>query len=232
MGVILVAFLFRFYRIADYPLGLFFDPAINGLDAVRLIQRGGYVLFFPTNGGRESLFMYLLIPFIRFFGTTPFSIRALTATISLLTVVLLIAFLRNDEVRTMNDESKETRLQTPNSQLSTSNPQLSIINYQLSIVSGFVLATLPWHIAVTRLGQRPILAPMLAIPIFWFFLKGWRGGQSRWFVLSGLFMGLAGYTYSAARLLPVILVMALLPEFFIQPIKRANVKRTAVNLVL
>ena len=74
VGVILVAFLFRFYRIADYPLGLFFDPAINGLDAVRLIQRGGYVLFFPTNGGRESLFMYLLIPFIRFFGTTPFSI--------------------------------------------------------------------------------------------------------------------------------------------------------------
>jgi len=232
VGVILVAFLFRFYRIADYPLGLFFDPAINGLDAVRLIQRGGYVLFFPTNGGRESLFMYLLIPFIRFFGTTPFSIRALTATISLLTVVLLIAFLRNDEVRTMNDESKETRLQTPNSQLSTSNPQLSIINYQLSIVSGFVLATLPWHIAVTRLGQRPILAPMLAIPIFWFFLKGWRGGQSRWFVLSGLFMGLAGYTYSAARLLPVILVLALLPEFFINPIKRANLKTTVINLAL
>lgn len=225
VGVILVAFLFRFYGIADYPLGLFFDPAINGLDAVRLIQRGGHVLFFPTNGGRESLFMYLLIPFIRFFGTTPFSIRALTATISLLTVVFLIAFLRNDEVRRMKDESKTTLSPTSISQLSTPNSQLSI-------VAGFVLATLPWHIAVTRLGQRPILVPMLAIPIFWFFLKGWRGGQSRWFVLSGLFMGLEGYTYSAARLLPVILVLALLPEFLINPIKRANVKTMVINLAL
>ncbi|MCB0164109.1 MAG: hypothetical protein KDI79_07790, partial [Anaerolineae bacterium] len=232
VGVILVACLFRFYRIADYPLGLFFDPAINGLDAIRLMQRGGHVLFFPTNGGRESLFMYLLIPFIRFLGTIPFSIRALTATISLLTVVLLIAFLRNDEVRLMNNESKETRLQTPIAQGSTLNPQLSIINYQLSIISGFVLATLPWHIAVTRLGQRPILVPMLAIPIFWFFLKGWRSIQSRWFVLSGLIMGLEGYTYSAARLLPVILVLALLPEFFLNPIKRANVKTTIINLAL
>jgi len=93
--VMLVAFFFRFYRLTSHPLGIFFDPAINGLDAVRLMQRGGHVLFFPTNGGRESLFMYLLIPFIRLFDTTPFALRALTATISLLTVALLFGFLHS-----------------------------------------------------------------------------------------------------------------------------------------
>ena len=36
--VILIASLFRFFRLADLPLGIFFDPAINGLDAVRLMQ--------------------------------------------------------------------------------------------------------------------------------------------------------------------------------------------------
>ena len=49
MAIILLAFFFRFYRLADYPLGIFFDPAINGLDAIRLMQRGGPVIFFPTN---------------------------------------------------------------------------------------------------------------------------------------------------------------------------------------
>ena len=245
-GIILVAALFRFYRIADYPLGLFFDPAINGLDAVRLMQRGGPVLFFPTNGGRESLFMGLLIPFIDFFGTTPLSIRALTATISLLTVVLLIAFLYNyANSKTLTPSL--TRLPSPlgrgvggeglpskSKKLTSPNPSLLLLTpYSLlPLLAGLSLATLPWHIAVTRLGQRPILVPLFSIPLFWFFLKGWRSGQKRWFVISGLFMGLEGYTYSAARLLPVILVLALLPEFFINPLKREDIKKTIINLTL
>src|SRR5215470_841977 len=93
LGVVLVAFFFRFYRLTDQPLGLFFDPAINGLDSLRLIQRGGFTLFFPTNGGREALFMYLLVPFIQIFGAIPLSLRLVTATISLLNVVFLFAFL-------------------------------------------------------------------------------------------------------------------------------------------
>jgi hypothetical protein len=61
---------------------------------------------------------------------------------------------------------------------------------------------------------------MLSVPIFWFFLRGWATGSRRWFILSGIWMGLAGYTYSAARLLPIILVASLLPEFFLE--SRAN----------
>ena len=102
IAILLVAAFFRFYRIGDHPLGIFFDPAINGLDSLRLMQRGGHALFFPTNGGRESLFMYLLIPSIGLFGSTPFAIRALTATISLLTVALLFAFLY--DLRNINCE--------------------------------------------------------------------------------------------------------------------------------
>jgi hypothetical protein len=201
-GVILVAFFFRFYRLADHPLGLFFDPAINGLDAVRLIQRGSPVIFFPTNGGREALFMYLLMPFIWLFDTTPFSLRALAATISLLNVALLFGFLYD----------------TPK--------YLSIPKFHdpkqriwLATFGSLILAVSYWHIAVSRPGLRSILVPMLSVPIFWFFLKGWATGHKRWFLLSGLLLGLTGHTYGAARLLPVILILALLPEFFLLPAK-------------
>jgi len=191
--ILLAAFFFRFYRLADHPLGLFFDPAINGLDAVRLWQRGGPVIFFPTNGGREALFMVLLLPAIRLFGTTPFSLRVVTATLSLLTVVLLLAFLADRH----NHGRHAPKLWR-----------------WLPLLGGLALATSYWPIAVSRLGQRPIMVPLVATGAFWFFLKGWHTGRTRWFVLAGLFMGLAGHTYSAGRLLPLILGLALLPEFF------------------
>jgi len=198
--IILIAFFFRFYRLADYPLGIFFDPAITGLDAIRLMQRGGPVIFFPTNGGREAFFMYLLIPFIWLFDTTPFSMRALTSTISLFNVIFLFAFLYRIPIKLSGF---------------THSTSQTITNYRfwLATLGTLALATSYWHIAISRLGQRPILVPMLAVPLFWFFFKGWVTGQKRWFVFSGLLMGLEGYTYSAARLLPVILILVLLPEF-------------------
>ncbi|MFQ5612471.1 MAG: hypothetical protein ACE5H9_10090 [Anaerolineae bacterium] len=197
--VLLPAFFFRFYRLADHPLGTFFDPAINGLDAVRLMQRGGHTLFFPTNGGRESLFIYLLIPFIGLFGTTPFSLRLLTAISGLLNVALLFGFLYDWPALA----SVAGRPAKP-----AQHRRL-----WLATLGGLVLAVTYWPIVISRLGQRPVLVPLISVPLFWFFLKGWAGGQKRWFILSGLLMGLEGYTYSAARLLPVILALALLPEF-------------------
>lgn len=200
----LVAAFFRFYRLVGHPPGIFFDPAFNGLDAIRLLQRGGPVIFLPTNGGREALFIYLLIPFIRLFGPTPFSMRLLTTAAGLLTVALLLAFL--------NDARAAKR--SPGGAQSW-----------FAALSGLVLAVLYWHITTGRLGQRPILVPMLAVPLFWFFLKGWATGRKRWFILSGLVMGLEGYTYSAARLLPVILVLAVIPEFLLAQTRRQALAR-------
>ncbi len=195
VAVFLVAFFFRFYRLADHPLGIFFDPAINGLDAERLMQRGGPVIFFPTNGGREAMFMYMLIPSIWLFGSTPFALRAVTATASLLNVVLLFAFIY--QLRITNYEWRNSRL-------------------FFALLTALTLATMPWATEVSRLGQRPVLVPLLAVPIFWFFLRGWASGRPGWFIASGALLGLAGHTYSAARLLPLILLLALLPEFFIR----------------
>jgi hypothetical protein len=198
VAITLIAFFLRFYHLADHPLGLFFDPAINGLDSLRLIQRGGFTLFFPTNGGREALFMYLLVPFIQLFGPVPLSLRLVTATVSLLNVVFLLAFLYDLRFTAIPGWSRHYRL-------------------WFAALGSLVLATMYWHIAISRLGQRPILVPMLSVPLFWFFLKAWQSGQKRWFILSGLLMGLGGYTYPAVRLLPVILSLALLPEFFLKP---------------
>lgn len=220
IAIILIAFFFRFYRLADHPLGIFFDPAINGLDTVRLIQRGRPVIFFPTNGGREAFFMYLLIPFVKLFGTTPFSLRALTAVVSLLNVVLLFGFLYKAPQFLQNSNTDSSNFRT----------QEAEFGVWFAGLGSLTLAVSYWHISISRLGQRPILVPMLSVPLFWFFLKGWHTGRRRWFILAGLLMGLEGHTYSAARLLPLILTLALLPEFYSLRSNWPNLKPRLVNL--
>jgi hypothetical protein len=201
IAVIFIAFFLRFYRLADYPLGVFFDPAINGLDALRLWQRGGPVIFFPTNGGREALFMYGLMAAIRLFGTIPLTMRLITASAGLLTVAMVVGFLRDPHTRP---------------------------NARLALPAGLALATMYWHVAVSRLGQRPILVPLVAVLLFWLFLKGWGTGRRGWFIGAGLALGLSSHIYSAARLLPVILGLSLLPELWQQ---RQAWRQWGVNLL-
>ncbi|MFN8453833.1 MAG: hypothetical protein U0401_04045 [Anaerolineae bacterium] len=213
--ITLVAAFFRFYHLDDHPLGLFFDPAINGLDALRLMQRGGPVLFFPTNGGREALLIYLLIPFVWLFGATPFSFRLQLALISLLNVVCLFGLLY--DLRFTIYDLRFVRLRQA---LTNCHSQFTIHHSLFTILfpslATLILAVSYWHITISRLDQRPLIVPLLAVLVFWFFLKGWTAGGRRWFILSGLFLGLSFHTYSAARLLPVILILAVIPEFFIK----------------
>jgi hypothetical protein len=198
IGVLCLAFLLRFYELADRPLGIWFDPAYNGLDALRIMQRGGHVLFFPTNGGRESLFIYLLIPPIWIFGATPFSMRLVTALMGVLHVALLFGFLYDLPSLTSPDLPTTRRMKR--------------WRLWLAVIGSLVLATCYWHLVVSHRAQRALMVPLLAVPILWFFLKGWHTGRKRWFALSGLAMGLEAYTYGAGRLLPVILVVAILPD--------------------
>lgn len=226
VAVTLVAAFLRFYHLADHPLGLFFDPAINGLDALRLMQRGGPVLFFPTNGGREALLIYLLIPFLWLFDATPFSFRLQLALISLLNVVCLFGFLYHlrflDAPQSLNQQDNES---------SPQRVSFTIHNLLFPTLAGLTLAVSYWHLTISRLDQRPLTVPLLAVLVFWFFLKGWTTGRRRWFILSGLFLGLSFHTYSAARLLPVILVLALIPELFIKG-QRARVTCHMSSLLL
>jgi hypothetical protein len=177
------------------------------------MQRGGPVLFFPTNGGREALLIYLLVPFIWLFGTTPFAFRLQLAVISLLNVVCLFAFLY--DLRSMPRSGVFTIYATHNrAQLPLGTQHISRLWF--ATLASLTLAISSWHIGISRGDQRPLTAPLLAVLVFWFFLKGWTTSQQRWFLLSGLFLGLGFHTYSAARLLPLILILAWLPEIFLR----------------
>lgn len=188
-AVMLIAVFFRFYNLNSVPPGLLSDTAINGSDAWRLFNRGGHTPFLAGNGGRESLFIYLQGLSIDLLGTTPLATRLPGAIIDSLAVGLGFWFVY-------------WFLQTGNAST----------RRWAALWAGLAMASSDWLVSISRLGFRGVLVPFVSLALFLAFLIGWQRGKLRWFALAGFLLGLAGYTYSAAKILPVVLVLAVLPE--------------------
>lgn len=83
-----VAFLMRIWQLDTLPPGLWWDEAGNGLDAREMLE-GQIHIYFPRSHGKEPLFVYLLIPFVAWWGSSPLAIRLLAALLGTLMVPAL-----------------------------------------------------------------------------------------------------------------------------------------------
>ncbi len=84
-GVTLLAAVLRFPLLGRLPPGLYRDEAINGLDALGVLE-GVWPIFFTANNGREPLFIYLVAISVGLFGRTALAVRLASAVLGTLTV--------------------------------------------------------------------------------------------------------------------------------------------------
>ena len=183
--VVLVAAAFRFYRLNDLPAGILFDSAVNGNDAWRLWQHGGFTPFLFANGGRESLFAYLQSPAIGVLGSTNFALKLAGVRIDIATAALVFIALRH----------------------------LSGKRY-FALTAAMIAATSGWLLAISRLGFRAVLVPFIGILLAWTFLMAWRRASLKLYALTGVLLGLSFYTYPAAKIYAVLLPLALATGIF------------------
>src|SRR5438045_9617274 len=80
--IVLIASFVRLYQLSAVPPSPFLDEVSNGYNAYSLLKTGNdeYGKHLPLlmqayNDFRPTLFVYLMIPFIQFFGLSVFSIR-------------------------------------------------------------------------------------------------------------------------------------------------------------
>ncbi len=83
LAIILAAALIRFYQLDTLPTGLYHDEAVNGIDALSVLD-GDHPLYFEANNGREPLYIYLIALSIRLLGATPAAIRLVSALLGTL----------------------------------------------------------------------------------------------------------------------------------------------------
>jgi 4-amino-4-deoxy-L-arabinose transferase-like glycosyltransferase len=199
--LIIVAAALRFWQLDILPPGLFYDEAYNGLDASRVLSGVSRPIFFAGNNGREPLFIYLQALSVALFGTTPLALRMTSAVIGVATVPVVYFAARvifsvgnNLSVR----PSIEARLAP-----------------WLALIAAAGVAVSYWHVSLSRLGFRAILLVPLSALAIAFFWRGWTQGRWRDYLWSGVWFGVAFYTYTAARALPFVVLFFLLIELIV-----------------
>ncbi|MFN2289814.1 MAG: ArnT family glycosyltransferase [Anaerolineae bacterium] len=186
LGITILAACIRLYRIDEIPPGNMYDPAYYGVDALQILA-GERPIFFPTNFGREALFSYLVALYIAFFGAAPYAMyvtSALVGTATVPAVYLLVEELFSGEN--------------------------GLLRKYGGLLAAAVLAVSHWHLHWSRFGVRAVLVPLVSALTFFFLWRGLRTGSRRHMVASGFFLGVGAYTYQAARLFPVLVVLAFL----------------------
>ena len=192
--VTLIGLFTHLYRLGHlWPVPRF-DAATNGLDALRILRRGVRPIFFPANGGREPLFIYLQALALWRLGINNFALRVPGALAGALAVPALFGFARS----LLAAESRSSARWVP---------AWASVGLALSV----------WHVSQTQQGLRAALLPLTSVGVFWLFVVGWRRASLPRLAGAGAFLGLTAYTYTAARFLPFVLTLTALPDLVLKP---------------
>lgn len=200
--LILLASALRLWQLDLLPPGLYFDEAFNGLDARRVAAGEHFPIYFPENNGREPLFIYLQALAIAVLGATPYALRLVSALIGILTVAAVYLAAR-------------TILWT-----GASSDELGWTAQAAPVVAALVaaagIAVSYWHLSLSRLGFRVVLLPLTSALAMAFFWHAWfRLRTYLSYAWSAVWFALAIYTYVAARLLPLVVVLFVSVELVI-----------------
>ncbi len=183
LAITLLATFFRLYRLDHLPPGDGYDPAFYGVDAL-LILRGARPVFFPTNFGREALFSYIVAACFFLFGAGTQTIHLASALVDILSIPAVYCVAEE----LFADEQ-------------------GLLKRFGGLVAALMMAISYWHLNWSRYGVRAILVPLFAALTFSFLWHGLHG-KSRWaFVMCGASLELSMYTYQAARLFPVLIII-------------------------
>jgi hypothetical protein len=186
VGIILVGAFFRLYDLAEIPPGFGYDPAYYGVDAQNILQ-GELPIYLTTNFGREVMFSYLVALIYGAVGVGEFGIHLAAAFVGILTIpaVFLVA----------NEFFREEK---------------RFLRQYGGLLSALLLSLSYWHLNWSRVGLRAVLVPLFVSLVIFFLWRGLRTLRRLDFLFCGLFLGASLYTYQAARLLPLLVVMIFL----------------------
>lgn len=188
-GIVILAFILRFYRLDSYP-AINADEAAIGYNAYSLIQTGKDehdnpwpIHFQSFNDYKPGLYFYIILPFVKLFGLNDWVVRSPAAFLGVLTVPVLYGLIL--------ELTKKKNL---------------------ALTSAFFLAISPWHIHFSRGGWEVNVATFFIVTGVWLFLKGFK--NSKFYYLSVISFVLALYTYHAARVIVPFLCLGLFAIYF------------------
>ncbi|NLE46232.1 MAG: glycosyltransferase family 39 protein [Chloroflexi bacterium] len=181
--ILLLAALLRFWNLGDVPPGLAHDEVANWLIA-RDILSGQHAIYFTAAYGHEPLYQYIQAGSVAVLGDHWLGIRYPSAALGLLGLAVTYVLVRR------------------------------LFSVSTALLSATWLAISFWSVFYSRVGLRAISLTVTAALFAYYLFRALepRSTQERgvacW-LWAGLYLGLSAYTYMAARILPIIVIVLL-----------------------
>jgi 4-amino-4-deoxy-L-arabinose transferase-like glycosyltransferase len=179
VALLLIAFGLRTYDLLRVPPGLHNDEVAYA-EITETVTHGRLAIFFPENIGNEGLAYYFAAPFMKVLGLNLLAIRLPAVFISMIAACLIWAFTRR------------------------------LFGAITAIAALASFCVIFWTVAFGRIGLHVVMmVPLatLAAYCLWRAQSATRRRVYVWWALSGVCLGAAIDTYTAARILPAILVI-------------------------
>ena len=174
--LLLIASLFRFYRLDSNPFSLWLDEGLTGLNALEIIEGKSAPLWAMTPLDRwrpnwvqtSNLYLYYVAAVLKVFGSGYFGLK-MVSVLPAVASVLAIYFLFKEFVDT-----------------------------RVAFLAAFLAAVSQWHVTISRWGWDAVMMCLLQLIAYRFLIRGARTGNKLLFAVSGGFIGLCLYTYVAS----------------------------------
>jgi 4-amino-4-deoxy-L-arabinose transferase-like glycosyltransferase len=200
------AFFIRSYKVASNP-PLLWDEASLGYNAYSILQnaRDEYGQFLPLifksfGDYKPGLYVYLALPFVKLFGLNEFSVRLPSIILGSLLPIFLYLLIKKI------------------------NPK----SHKIAFIAALLTAFNPYNIHFSRgAWETNILTCQLVLAAY-FFYSYLQSKKSKFLFLSALIFGLSLFTYQAAKMISLFLVVILILANF----KKINLKKLFFNFIL
>lgn len=175
--LLLLAAALRLYRLDTLPAGLHHDEASNGMLALDILA-GKWPVFFSDYTGKEAGYMYLVALSTSLFGQTVLAVRLPAA---LAGVALVPAVYLAGRRAAMGEGG--------------------------ALLAAGAAVGAPWLLHINRIGFRASLLPLLLTLWAWLLLRALHTNARRDWIGAGVLLGLTAHTYTASRLVPLLVVL-------------------------
>ncbi len=186
LGVVLLAFLLRFWQLGAVPASPDWDEASIGYNAYSILQTGRdeYGTFLPLSlrsfdDYKPPLYVYLTVPSVYAFGLSVWAVRLPSVIFGVLAVLATYCLVR----------------------------ELFKQNEKEAILASLLLAISPWHIQFSRVAFEANIGLTLVIWATYFFLRGFYTKSG--FVISSILFALSLYAYHSERIFVPLFVLFL-----------------------
>ncbi len=208
--IMIVAAAFRFANFEAAPPEMTSDHVEKLLDAQRVLD-GTYQVFFPNNGGREGLQMYLVALFSRLSGLG--MQFATLKWVSVLEGLLTIPALWWMGRQLIGEEDE---------------PELA---NAVGLILAALVAVSYWHVALSRLALRIVLTPLIMALVAGYLARAMRHNRRGDYLKAGVALGVGLYCYQAVRMIPVIVVLGVGMAFLFRARTWLERRRYLLNFV-